>query len=192
MIIFFAAWLLGCVCACGSDIPRVSTLSCTQLAVYNFTEYTSLDQYGGTTSAAWSCSEGCDELRLGNRICDLACNTSACVWDQVSSASKASQASSTAAASSGTLLKHTPSHTPLLPILYYMYRAIAVIMASTRSRRSARPAAPYRGRATAIVTRRASMPRVNGMITTVRPPRRGAGTTKSERGGRLPSCPLPS
>ena len=82
-----------CVCACvRADIARVSTLSCTQLAVYNFTEYTSLDQYGGTTSAAWSCSEGCDELRLGNRICDLACNTSACVWDQVSSASQASSA----------------------------------------------------------------------------------------------------
>ena len=114
-----AAWLLGCVC--GSDIPRVSTLSllCSlalQLAVYNFTEYTSLDQYGGTTSAAWSCSEGCDELRLGNRICDLACNTSACVWDQVSSASKASQAALQQRSSGTLLLTHTHLHTlPFYP-----------------------------------------------------------------------------
>ena len=50
-----------------------------KLAVYNITSEPS---GAGAASAAWSCSEGCDELRLGNQICDTACNTSACVWDQ--------------------------------------------------------------------------------------------------------------
>jgi len=49
--------------------------------VYNFTEEAAATG-AGATSAAWSCSEGCDELRLGNKVCDVACNTSSCVWDQ--------------------------------------------------------------------------------------------------------------
>ena len=47
-----------------------------KLAVYNYSSE------GEATSAAWSCSEGCDELRLGNTRCDAACNTSSCMWDQ--------------------------------------------------------------------------------------------------------------
>ena len=58
---------------------------------------------------------------LATVICDLACNTSACVWDQVCKPSKQSQASAAAAA---TLLTHThTSHTHLLP--YLLHRAIA-------------------------------------------------------------------
>ena len=46
--------------------------------MYNYTEGTAQ----GTASAEWSCSPGCDEMRLGNTQCDVACNTSACIWDQ--------------------------------------------------------------------------------------------------------------
>ena len=49
-----------------------------KLVVYNYTEGTAQ----GTASAEWSCSPGCDEMRLGNTQCDVACNTSACIWDQ--------------------------------------------------------------------------------------------------------------
>jgi len=49
-----------------------------KLVVYNYTEGTA----EGTGAAAWSCSPGCDETTLGNTQCDVACNTSACVWDQ--------------------------------------------------------------------------------------------------------------
>ena len=49
-----------------------------KLAVYNYTA----EPGSSTTSAAWSCSEGCDERNLGNTRCDLACNVSACLWDQ--------------------------------------------------------------------------------------------------------------
>lgn len=31
---------------------------------------------------AQSCSPGCDEMWLGNTICDSACNTTECIWDQ--------------------------------------------------------------------------------------------------------------
>jgi len=30
---------------------------------------------------AYSCSPGCDERGLGNHVCDVSCNTSACFWD---------------------------------------------------------------------------------------------------------------
>jgi len=49
-----------------------------KLVVYNYTEGTA----AGTTAAEWSCSPGCDETRLGDLQCDVACNTSSCVWDQ--------------------------------------------------------------------------------------------------------------
>ena len=49
-----------------------------KLVVYNYTEGTA----EGTANAQWSCSPGCDETRLGNTQCDVACNTSACIWDQ--------------------------------------------------------------------------------------------------------------
>ena len=52
----------------------------SQLAVYNLTE--SATGGGGGDSSAYSCSPGCDERNLGNVVCDLACNTSECVWDQ--------------------------------------------------------------------------------------------------------------
>ena len=54
-----------------------------KLVVYNFSE--SLLSSSGTDSngvSAYSCSPGCDGLRLGNTVCDIACNTSECVWDQ--------------------------------------------------------------------------------------------------------------
>lgn len=50
-----------------------------KLVVYNYTAGTAP---GGTAAAQWSCSPGCDETRLGNTQCDVACNTSACIWDQ--------------------------------------------------------------------------------------------------------------
>eukprot|EP00965_Chrysotila_dentata_P230193 6197629-Pleurochrysis_carterae.AAC.1 len=34
------------------------------------------------SSQAPACSPGCDEMRLGNTVCDIACNTTECVWDQ--------------------------------------------------------------------------------------------------------------
>jgi len=46
-----------------------------KLVVYNYTSTTL------SPSFTAACSPGCDELRLGNTICDVACNTSACVWD---------------------------------------------------------------------------------------------------------------
>lgn len=51
-----------------------------KLAVYNYTA----EPVAGASdvSGAWSCSAGCDELRLGNKVCDVPCNTSECVWDQ--------------------------------------------------------------------------------------------------------------
>ena len=49
-----------------------------KLVVHNYTEGTA----EGTANAQWSCSPGCDETRLGNTQCDVACNNSACVWDQ--------------------------------------------------------------------------------------------------------------
>ena len=55
-----------------------------QLAVYPYNQ--SVDPQAMATSGgggtAWSCSPGCDEQTLGNTRCDLACNTSACLWDQ--------------------------------------------------------------------------------------------------------------
>jgi len=48
-----------------------------KLVVYNYTE-----EAHDVSAAEWSCSPGCDELKLGNTVCDLACNTSACIWDQ--------------------------------------------------------------------------------------------------------------
>ena len=42
-----------------------------KLVVYNYTAEAAATGVGAT-SAAWSCSEGCDELRLGNKVCDVA------------------------------------------------------------------------------------------------------------------------
>ena len=56
-----------------------------KLVVYNFTETPTATGTGDSSNAAsdfYSCSPGCDELRLGNTVCDIACNTSNCVWDQ--------------------------------------------------------------------------------------------------------------
>ena len=59
-----------------------------KLAVYNFSvAHTGAagdggGVGGGLSSGSWSCSEGCDERTLGNTRCDLACNNSACLWDQ--------------------------------------------------------------------------------------------------------------
>ncbi len=49
-----------------------------QLVVYNYTAQPTPQE---AASGVWSCSPGCDELRLGNTVCDLACNTSSCLWD---------------------------------------------------------------------------------------------------------------
>ena len=55
-----------------------------KLVVYNYTsDAVAGGGAPGSSSVAWSCSVGCDELRLGNTQCDPACNTSACAWDQV-------------------------------------------------------------------------------------------------------------
>ncbi|KAL3915198.1 MAG: hypothetical protein SGPRY_007333 [Prymnesium sp.] len=56
-----------------------------KLVVYNYSSspLSSTDiAAAGAAAAAYSCSPGCDEMRLGNLICDKACNTSECVWDQ--------------------------------------------------------------------------------------------------------------
>lgn len=47
-----------------------------KIVVYNYTQDTS------QMTTLPSCSPGCDEMTLGNTICDVACNTSACIWDQ--------------------------------------------------------------------------------------------------------------
>jgi len=47
-----------------------------KIVVYNYTEDT---QQMPTVP---SCSPGCNEMSLGNTVCDVACNTSACIWDQ--------------------------------------------------------------------------------------------------------------
>ncbi|KAL1530562.1 hypothetical protein AB1Y20_001463 [Prymnesium parvum] len=55
-----------------------------KLAVYNYSATTALSAEGIAQggAAAFSCAPGCNELWLGNQVCDKACNTSECVWDQ--------------------------------------------------------------------------------------------------------------
>mmetsp|Transcript_21797 Transcript_21797/g.70234 ORF Transcript_21797/g.70234 Transcript_21797/m.70234 type:complete len:537 (-) Transcript_21797:352-1962(-) len=57
-----------------------------KLFLYNYTQDAADAVAGGDMMdyddfVATSCSPGCDDLRLGNAECDIACNTTECVWD---------------------------------------------------------------------------------------------------------------
>uniref|UniRef100_A0A7S3TMJ6 Kringle domain-containing protein n=2 Tax=Emiliania huxleyi TaxID=2903 RepID=A0A7S3TMJ6_EMIHU len=57
-----------------------------KLFLYNYTQDAANAVAGGDMMdyddfVATSCSPGCDDLRLGNAECDIACNTTECVWD---------------------------------------------------------------------------------------------------------------
>jgi len=90
----FTAFQLGLQQAGGVTIAPPCTLHLSvsgfeegdyKLAVYNHSASAAPTVADGAVqggAGAYSCSPGCDELRLGNLMCDVACNTSECVWDQ--------------------------------------------------------------------------------------------------------------
>jgi hypothetical protein len=55
-----------------------------KLILYNYTAEAIASGMVGASNQwdTFSCSPGCDELSLGNTICDIKCNTSDCIWDQ--------------------------------------------------------------------------------------------------------------
>eukprot|EP00322_Chrysochromulina_rotalis_P005813 CAMPEP_0115844272 /NCGR_PEP_ID=MMETSP0287-20121206/8746_1 /TAXON_ID=412157 /ORGANISM="Chrysochromulina rotalis, Strain UIO044" /LENGTH=512 /DNA_ID=CAMNT_0003297999 /DNA_START=72 /DNA_END=1610 /DNA_ORIENTATION=+ len=91
---------MGTAPSTGLPVPLADSSSCTlyltvsgfedgdfKLAVYPYDA--SLDPEAthassaavGADAVAWACATGCDETRLGNTVCDVACNTSSCLWD---------------------------------------------------------------------------------------------------------------
>ena len=189
------------------------------MAVYPFNATTAdggaggaADGSGGSSAmTAWSCSPGCQERWLGNMACDLACNTSACLWDQVPRAPPPPHRRAAAACPPSTCvhapLPHPPETGTLAPAPLRRrrglppcpqsahspasraphHRASVATGAGPRSRRCVRRAAQWIGSPTGTATRRASTPHARGTPPIAPPPRRAAPTVPDCDGTEEPS-----